>query len=188
MTRKINVFTPVVVVAQGESFSWVVQPAEIPNGETSIDVESDEWPLPSEEYTVSPDSPQSVVVPSNAETGSYSFDCDPADPNAISQTLIVIEQLAADPCEGATVEPGGYFIWVNDRSDPAVIAPDPNNSNFWPLPDDQYEVAPNDWLVLRIPDSAEPGEYPLVVSNGQGKGRCPQLGQPKIIVSGDGTA
>ncbi|HTV15028.1 MAG TPA: hypothetical protein VME68_09945 [Acidobacteriaceae bacterium] len=186
MTRSINVFTPVVVVAQGETFNWVVQPAEIPPGDASVNVESGSWPLPDDEYIVSPTSAQSVTVPTSADPGTYTFECDPPDPNVTSQTLVVIAQLAGDPCQGATVQPGGYFIWVNEDPESAFISPDPGNTNFWPLPDDQYEVPPNDWLVLKVADNAQPGEYNLVVTKPHGRGRCPQAGQPKIIV-GSGT-
>jgi hypothetical protein len=187
MTRNINVFTPVVVVAQSETFNWVVQAAEIPSGDSAIEVESNDWPLPISEYTVTPTAPVSVTVPKTAATGSYDFDCDPSAPNALEQTLVVIEQLACDPCAGATVSPGGYFVWVNDGPKAATIEPDPNNANFWPLPDDRYEVPPNDWLVLQVPSNAADGEYAIIVSNPDGKGRCAALGQPKIIVtSGQG--
>jgi hypothetical protein len=187
MTRNINVFTPVVVVAQNETFNWVVEPAELPPNESSIDVESDDWPLPNDEYEVSPNTPVSVTVPAKADPGSYSFDCDPNAPNAHEQTLVVIKHLGGDPCGGATVAPGGYFIWINDTNGPAIIKPNPNNPSYWPLPDDQYEVPPNDWLVLQVPDNVEPGDYPIDVTDGKGGARCTLMGQPIIIVSGDGT-
>jgi hypothetical protein len=122
-------------------------------------------------------------VPQDAECGSYTFECDPVDPNVSSQTLYVIAYAPGDPCNGAEAMPGGYVVWVNEDSDAAYIAPDPANSNYWPLPCDQYVVPPNDWLVVKLPDGAAPGEYPLTVSKSRGAGRCPQiLTQPKLNV------
>lgn len=183
MNRNINVFAPVVVVAQGEAFNWVAQPAQSPNGPISV-APAGTWPLGTSPFTVTPGTPLPVHVPANAACGTYTFACTPVDPNVASQTLYVIAHAPSDPCDGATAEAGGYFVWVNDDADAAFIAPDPSNSNYWPLPSDQYVVPPNDWLVLRIPDGATPGGYPLVISKPRGVGRCPQMGQPKLNVGG----
>ena len=79
------------------------------------------------------------------------------------------------------VLPGDYFIWENNTPKPVVIAPDTNNSNFWPLESGQHEVPPNGWLAVLVPTEAEDGEYALTVST-EGAGVCPQAGQPKIII------
>lgn len=189
MIRNINVYNALVVVSLGEKFNWVGTPGELPSGASIVVAQSgtDPWPLDQTSYTVTSSAPsvEAQVARDHAHLGTFSFACTPANPNVTDpQTLVVIKNPNCQPCDDVTVAPGGYFVWVNEDREAVFISPDPANTNFWPLPDDQYEVAPQDWLIVHVPDDAAPGDYNLVVTGPDKGGRCDRQTQPKLSVGG----
>jgi hypothetical protein len=179
--RNINVFSELVVVWPTETFSWVVNSAEIPTGSSSIVVSSSDWPLPESSYTVTPEAGVTVTVGQDpGEQGT--FQCNPPAPNVGTQRFLVASQVPVSVCNNVSVTPGDYFLWENSNAEPVVITPDESNENFWPLPDQEHEVPANGWLALQVPSDARDGDYTLVVTSANGGAVCPEAAQPKIII------
>jgi hypothetical protein len=179
--RNINVFSELVVVWPGETFSWVVNSAEIPTGSSSIVVSSSDWPLPDPSYTVTPGTGVSVTVGKDpGEEGT--FQCNPPAPNVETQRFLVAAQAPVSVCSNVTLIPGDYFLWENGSAEPVLISPDESNENFWPLPEQEHEVPAHGWLALQVPSDAQVGEYTLVVTSANGGAVCPEAAQPKLIV------
>jgi hypothetical protein len=177
-SRQFNVFSEIVVPYPGETFEWVVNAAEIPSG-NSVTVSSSDWPLALPSYTVAPG--QGTSATAKGSGSASTFACSPAATNVSTQNIVLASQAPISICSNVNVLPGDYFIWENNTPKPVLIAPDTNNSNFWPLESGQHEVPPNGWLAVMVPTEAEDGEYALTVST-EGAGVCPQAGQPKIII------
>jgi hypothetical protein len=83
--------------------------------------------------------------------------------------------------------PGEYFVWKNATTSAVTIAPDPGNSNFWPIGDQHHVIEANGHHAVQIPANAKPNPYNLSVSYADGGG-CTQATQPKLIVGGSGLA
>ena len=180
--RQFNVFSEIVVPYPNETFLWVVNAAEITEGD-SITVSSSDWPLAVDSYTVEPGPGTSATAKGSGSAGT--FNCSPTDATNVStQNIVLASQPPIAICSDVNVLPGQYFIWENNTSKPVLIEPDPDNSNFWPLEGGQHEVPPNGWLTVLVPTDADSGEYTLAVST-EGGGVCPQAGQPKIIIDPD---
>ena len=179
--RQFNVFSELVVPYPGETFLWVVNQAEIPTGNTSITVESDDWPLTEASYVVTPGTGTQATA--DQDPGEEAtFACTPPAPNVETQTLALAAQPPVSICVDVTVVPGDYFIWENTTNATLTITPDDNNDNYWPLPGQQHQVPANGWLALQIPEDAEDGNYTLVVAMEGGGTACPELAQPKLII------
>jgi hypothetical protein len=184
MTRQFNVFSPIIVVYEGETFQWVVTQAELGKA-SSITVEpaDDDWPLDQPSYTVTPLAPATAKVTGNV---GADFECDPPANNVAEQKIITTATPAGPACNGVTVAPGNYFIWLNEEADTVIIRPSAANANYWPLPQPHYAVPPNSWIAVAIPADAAEGSYPVTVTDKAGQPQCLQLGQPIIIVQSDG--
>ncbi|HEX4008269.1 MAG TPA: hypothetical protein VHX60_18990 [Acidobacteriaceae bacterium] len=184
MQRQFNVFSPVIVVYEGESFDWVVNPAELGTASaiTVLPAEGT-WPLDKPSYTVTPGTPVKAKVIGNV---GADFMCDPPALNVTTQKIITTPCAADGPCNGAVVAPGNYFIWLNETADTLMAEPDPANSNYWPLPQPKYAVPPKSWIAVEVPAYASAGSYPVIIANKLGAPQCPQLGQPVIIVQSNG--
>jgi hypothetical protein len=182
--RQYNVFSPLVVISQGEQFQWTVTTAELKTApKQQIVVEplpGGSWALDQPSYTLTASSPTATAkVTGNLGTG---FICQPGANNVGSQKIIITPNAANAPCDGASVAPGNYFIWTNDSADTQIIRPDPANPNYWPLPQPHYAVPPKSWIAVQVPSDAANGSYPFTVSDRLGAPQCPQQGQPIIIV------
>jgi hypothetical protein len=184
MTRQFNAFSPVIVVYEGETFQWVVTQAELGKASSiTVGPAEDDWPLDKPSYTVTATTPATAKVTGNV---GADFECKPPANNVTEQKIITTPNPAGPACDGATVAPGNYFIWLNDTADTLIIRPSPSNPNYWPLPQPHYAVPPNSWIAVAIPAQATEGNYPITVTNKAGQPQCPQLGQPIIIVQSDG--
>lgn len=181
--RQFNVFSEKIVTHPGETFEWIVNQAELPSGSTSVTVEptGSTWPLSAPSYVVVPGTPLEATVNGQARTQA-GFQCNPPAPDVSAQTVIVASNTPFDVCDEVNVMPGDYFFWKNDSSEPATVKPSTGNTAFWPLPDQSYTVAANGVLHLQVPTDADDGSYTLLVETESGGDRCPQLGQPKIVV------
>lgn len=177
--RSFNVFSELVVPYPGETFQWVVNQAEIPQGQTSVTVSSSQWCLQNPSYTVSPGSGTQALANGS---GAGTFSCNPPAPEVQSQSIVLAAQTPIDICEDVAVEAGDYFIWQNDTNETVVITPDDTNAGYWPLPSQQHTVPPNDFLTLQIPQDANDGSFLLVIATENGSEVCSQAAQPKLIV------
>ncbi|HEX3661442.1 MAG TPA: hypothetical protein VHU89_08415 [Acidobacteriaceae bacterium] len=185
-TRQFNAYSEKVVVYAGETFNWFATTAEVQNGAVSI--QSSSWPLstttPYQLTSSNPTCPASVPG-SAAAPNAYTFTCTPADPDVTTQTLIIARQYVTNFCSDVQVVAGDHFIWHNTTSLSATIAPSTGNANNWPLAQTDYDVAPGDWVEVKIPADAQPGEYTLNVTYSDGSTPCDtKATQPKISVSG----
>lgn len=186
--RQYNVFSPIVVVAEGEQFQWTVNPAELkatPKQQIVVQpIPGAGWALDQPSYTLTVAAPSAAAkVTGNLGTG---FVCQPAANNVGGQKIIVTPNAANAPCDGASVAPGDYFIWTNDSADTQIIRPNSNNANYWPLPQPHYAVPPGSWIAVQVPSDAANGSYPFTVTDKLGGTQCPQEGQPIIIVGSGG--
>jgi hypothetical protein len=183
--RQFNVYSPVIVVVPNETFEWVLNPSE----SNQLTVQSSNWPLPAQQYTVTAGTALQVTVPSNATAGSYQFSCTPNPaPNVTSQQFIVAALEFINPCNDVdSIAPGQYFVWKNsDASRAVTIVPDPSNPDFWPIGDQHHVIEAGGHHVVQIPANATPDRsYNLQISY-EGGGACAEATQPKIIVSGSG--
>jgi hypothetical protein len=177
--RQFNVFSELVVPYPGETFEWVMNPAE--GSTVTLSPSNGSWPLANPSYTVNAGTPTSATASGEANSQG-DFQCSPAAPGVTTQKIIVAAQAPIPVCEDVVVVAGDYFIWQNDTANAVSITPDPGNSNFWPLPSQEHEVPANGHLALQIPTDAEEAEYTLVVTSEGGGAVCPEAAQPKIIV------
>ena len=182
--RQFNVFSPLVVLFPGETFQWIMNKAEGP----SVTVQPSpgtSWPLDKPSYVVAPNAPATAKVIGGTNA---TFACTPPANNVTTQKIILTARVAGPACDGASVEPGGYFIMLNESAETLMIAPDPANANYWPLPQPRYAVPPNSWIAVAVPSDAANGSYPVTVTDKLGVPQCPQQGQPIIIVQSNGAA
>jgi hypothetical protein len=180
--RQFNVFSPLVVLFPGETFQWIMNKAEGP----SVTVQPSpgtSWPLDKPSYVVAPNAPATAKVIGGTNA---TFACTPPANNVTTQKIILTARVAGPACDGASVEPGGYFIMLNESAETLMIAPDPANANYWPLPQPRYAVPPNSWIAVAVPSDAANGSYPVTVTDKLGVPQCPQQGQPIIIVQPGG--
>ena len=186
--RQFNVFSEQVVVHPSEQFQWVVNQAEIPSGDSQVTVQGSgsSWPLNQTSYNVTPSAPVPATVNSNAARAQATFQCTPPAQEVTAQSIIVACAAPFDVCDEVNVQPGDHFFWKNTTGQDVTIAPDPENEEFWPLPQQQYVVPAGDILHLQIPDNATPtGSNPcnLTVTCPSGPVCGDRMtGQPKIIV------
>lgn len=184
--RQFNVFSPVVVVAQNETFQWIVTQAELGTRAKNIIVEplaGSTWPLDQPSYTVTPSAPASAKVTGNVGSG---FTCNTPPNNIASQKIVVTARAAGGPCAGTTVAPGDYLIWTSESANTMFVAPDPANPNYWPLPQPQYAIPPNGWIAVAVPAEALNGTYTITVTDKAGEPQCTDKTQPIIIVQSNG--
>lgn len=186
MIRSFDVYTPRIVVYPGETFHWTVTDAESTGGVVITPV--NQWPLNADSYKVSATAPAAATVQQGTAGQEVLFTCQPPAGNVMQQTMIVAQQCAGNPCNGAIVEPGGQLIWTNDTDDAIIVRPSPGNPEYWPLPDPEYAVPPQGWLVLDIPvDAVVNKSYGLVISTLGPEPKanaCPGLrGEPVIIIT-----
>lgn len=176
--RQFNVFSPLVVLSPGETFTWIMNKAQ----GASVTVQPSSgtsWPLEKSSYTVTPAASASAKVTGNT---AATFTCTPPAKNVTTQKIIMTTKVAGPACDGASAAPGGYFIMLNESAETLIIAPDPANANYWPLPQPKYALPPNSWIAVAIPSDAANGTYPVTVTDKLGTPQCPQQGQPVIIV------
>lgn len=183
MTRQFNVFSPIIVVFEGETFQWTVNGAELGKSpQIVVKPSAGSWPLDKPSYTVTPTAPATAKVTGNIGTG---FICDPPANNVGTQKIITTPKPAGPACDGTVVAPGNYFIWLNETAETLMVAADVTNPNYWPLPQPRYAVPPHSWIAVAVPADAVEGSYPVSVTDKTGKPQCPQQGQPIIIVQSD---
>ena len=185
--RQFNVFSPLVVVYQNETFQWIVTPKELGSSSNVVVQPSGPgaWPLDQPSYTVTPNAPATAKVIGGAGSG---FTCTPPATNVTAQKIVTTPRAAGSACNATTVAPGDYLIWLNDSADTLFTAPDPNNDNYWPLPQPQYAVPPHSWIAVAVPSEAASGSYPITVTDKLGQPQCLTHTQPIIIVQGGGGA
>jgi hypothetical protein len=184
--RQFNVFSAEVVTYPGETFQWVLgNDAASSQGVTVQPTGS--WPLDQSSYNVSPASnTASATVSAGAEPGESDFTCNPPAPTVTTQKLIVAAQNIVELCTDVVVDQGDHFIWQNLTSQTVTITADPGNTNDWPLDQDQYVVAPNQWVSVKVPEDALEDSYTLLITNADGSSPCQMMGtQPKIVVTSD---
>jgi hypothetical protein len=186
LPRQFNVFSPVVVVYQNETFQWIVTAQEL-GSSSSIVVQPSggAWPLDKPSYTVTAAAPVTAKVTGTAGAG---FTCNPPPTNVTAQKIVTTPRAAGSACNATTVAPGDYLIWLNDSTDTLFIAPDPGNANYWPLPQPQYAVPPNSWIAVAVPSEAANGSYPITVNDKLGQPQCLTHAQPIIIVQSNGAS
>jgi hypothetical protein len=181
MQREFNVFSPIIVVYEGEKFAWTVTQAELGSASEIVVSPADggEWPLEESSYTVNPNAPTVAKVIGNV---GADFMCTPPANNVDTQKVITTPNPAGGACEGASVAPGNYFIWLNETAETQIIRPSPNSPNYWPLPQPHYAVPPNSWIAVAMPADATDGNYPILVTDKLGGSQCKEMAQPIIIV------
>lgn len=181
MQRQFNVFSPIIVVYEGETFLWTVNQAELGTASQVVvaPLSGGTWALDKPSYTVTPNAPAVAKVVGNLGTP---FMCTPAAGNVGTQKIITTPKPASAACDGATVAPGNYFIWLNESVETQIIRPNSNNPNYWPLPQPSYAVPPNSWIAVAVPTDAADGSYPVTVTDKLGGSQCPNEAQPIIIV------
>jgi hypothetical protein len=183
--RQFNVYSEKVVVYPNETFTWFASASALENG--SVSVESSTWPLsPASCDLTSSDPTSSVSVAGSAVPSSrYTFSCTPADPGVTTQTLIIARQYVNSLCNDVEVSANDHFIWHNTSSLSVTIAPDPGNTDNWPLAQAQYDLAPGDWVAVPIPTDAQAGDYNLSITYSDGSQPCQEMAtQPKLSVGG----
>ncbi|HEX4067622.1 MAG TPA: hypothetical protein VHZ09_16500 [Acidobacteriaceae bacterium] len=181
MQREFNVFSPVIVVYEGETFRWTVNQAELGTASQIVVSPADGsvWPLDKPSYTVTPSTPATAKVTGNV---GVDFECSPPATNVGEQKIITTPHPAGPACNGVTVAPGNYFIWLNESAETLIIRPNTANPSYWPLPQPSYAVPPNSWIAVAIPSDARDGQYPVTVADKLGQPQCPDETQPIIIV------
>ena len=174
----IDVYTPTVVVYEGETFDWTISGHDGVSG-VSVTKSSATWPFSETSFgvTLGPGTP-ATVLPNTA--GQYQFQCTPAAPNA-SQTLIVAK--VQKQCSDPQVPQGGYFAWQNTQNGAIVVNASLNQT--WPLVQSApVVIPPNSTVIVQVSPSATIGDHGIGVTMQQGgSGVCPQGGTPKIIVT-----
>ncbi|HEX4036949.1 MAG TPA: hypothetical protein VHX37_02740 [Acidobacteriaceae bacterium] len=181
MQRQFNVFSPIIVVCEGETFLWTVNQAELGSA-SQVVVEpllGGTWALDQPSYSVKPNAPATAKVVGNLGTP---FMCTPRAGNVGTQKIITTPKPPSAACAGATVAPGNYFIWLNESAGTQIIRPNPNNPDYWPLPQPHYAVPPHSWIAVAVPADATDGDYPVTVTDKLGGSQCPDDAQPIIIV------
>jgi hypothetical protein len=180
MTRQFNVYSALVVPVPNETFEWVATSAE-----GSVEVSAlaqSTWPLTGTSYSVPAGGTTSATAGPTAGVAA-SFQCNPPATDVTSQAIVIASQGFISFCSDVEVDPGDYFVWENTTSTAVVIKPNPENPNFWPLESEMHTVPPNGWVTVLVPENAEDGEYPLVLTLEGGGAACPDLAnQPKIVI------
>jgi hypothetical protein len=178
--RTFNVFSPVIVVYEGEQFNWTVNQAELGSAtEIVVSPVAGVWPLEKPSYTVKANALTPATVTGNV---GADFRCSIKAPNITTQKIITTPKPAKTACNQVNVAPGNYFIWLNETADTQIIRPDSSNPNYWPLPQPHYAVPPNSWIAVQVPSGATFGNYPVTVHDKGGLSQCTELTQPIIIV------
>jgi len=184
-TRNINVYSEKVVVYPGESFNWFANTPAFQNG--NVTVQSGSWPLSpsSTQLTSAAPTASTSVLETAGAPSSYQFTCTPANPDVSNQTLIIARQYVDSLCNDVQVYPDDHFIWHNTGSLAVTIAPSPGNADDWPLPQPQYDLAPGDWVSVKIPSDALANDYALSITYSDGSQPCDDMAtQPKLSVGG----
>lgn len=182
-TRQFNVYSEKVVAYPNETFNWFASVNALENG--SVSVQSSSWPLVPASCQLTSSNPTfSVSVPNTAVApNQYQFSCTPVDPDVTTQTLIIARQYVDSLCNDVVVSANDHFIWHNTTPLAVTIAPDPGNTDDWPLAQAQYDLAPGDWVAVPIPADAQGGDYNLSITYSDGSQPCMQMGtQPKLSV------
>ncbi|HEY1938588.1 MAG TPA: hypothetical protein VGJ33_11690 [Candidatus Angelobacter sp.] len=176
--KKFDVYSPTVVVYEGETFDWNISGQDGQSG-VSVTKYSPTWPFTETSFGVAlgPGTP-ATVLPNTA--GQYQFECTPAAPTT-PQNLIVAK--VYNECRDPQAAQGGYFAWQNTQNGAIVVNPDPTQT--WPLVENAPVVIhPNTTKIVQVSPSATVGDHGIGVTIQQGgRGACAQAGTPKIIVT-----
>jgi hypothetical protein len=179
--RSFNVYSEQIILWAGEVFNFILNANEVSTGD-SVVLTSSDWPLPPGPYTVKAGTPFAVTA-GTVLGAQGTFTCTPPAPDVTTQT-VMIAAVKVDICTDVSVNPGEHFIWENAQSSPVLISPDPDNDNFWPLPDQEHWVPAKGWLVVQVPADAQSGTNYTIKLTMNGKPfSCNPMGtQPKIII------
>jgi hypothetical protein len=179
--RQFNVYSALVVPIPNEIFEWVAGENE---GTVVVSpVPDTTWPLTSSSYTV-PGGGGFPATANGVAGAEGTFVCDPVAPDVTTQTIVIASQGFISFCSDVNVNAGDYFVWENTTSSPIVVAPDPDNPNWWPLEADEHTVPPNGYLTVLVPEEAEDGNYPLSVTIEGAGTACPDLANQPVIKVG----
>ncbi|HEU4414105.1 MAG TPA: hypothetical protein VFT65_04930 [Candidatus Angelobacter sp.] len=176
----IDVYTPQVVVFEGETFDWTLSGQD---GQPTVTVENvpgKTWPFTASSFAVARGNGTPATVPSGT-AGVYQFQCVPAAPTS-PQTLIVA--LVYNQCGSPSGLAGSWFAYENTQNGAIVVKCVSGNLPLAGNP--AHIVVPaNQTVLFQIATNAAVNDYPVSVTFQQGGSSCcSQAGEPKIVVSG----